>query len=109
MIRPMRRTCCQLLAAHTQALVPGVDESPARPVAYDPVFDEYTLTTAVPREMREPIRHCPWCGTELAPSQWTRWYIEVKELGLLPDGPLPDRFRTADWWAGDGLRSPPDA
>jgi hypothetical protein len=109
MIRPMRRTCCQLLAAHTQALVPGVDESPARPVAYDPVFDEYTLTTAVPREMREPIRHCPWCGTELAPSQRTRWYIEVKALGLLPDGPLPDRFRTADWWAGDGLRSPPDA
>lgn len=73
--------------------------APDRPVAYDPVFDEYLLAWHDLDSCGIPILHCPWCAQRLPDSKRDQWYTALETLGLSPDDPgLPERFRSDSWW-----------
>ena len=95
----MRTHCCDAMGERLVVAPTGWVDAPDRPIAYDPVFDEYVLTTPLPAPT-VPLAFCPWCGLELPGSKRDRWYDEVRRLGYRPDDPaLPDHLRTDAWWA----------
>ena len=73
-------------------------ECPDLFVAYDEVFDEYSL---IKDGVSLAISFCPWCGTPLPPSQRQRWFEELE--ALLGTSPLatadkvPKRYRSREW------------
>lgn len=69
-------------------------------VQYDARFDEYSVQAG---DALQSLFYCPWCGEKLPPTQRDRWFNEVEALGLDAwHDELPERFRSAAWWKGDG-------
>lgn len=68
-------------------------------LSYIPKFREYGISY---REEfgggKQVIRHCPWCGQTLPVSMREAWFDELDRLGLDPDGELPERFLSEEWW-----------
>jgi hypothetical protein len=94
----VRNDCCPELAGATQTLHPDTPLDPGRPLAHDPVFDEHHLVGPSGRLTGEALRHCPWCGTPLPPSQRHDWFDAVARAGHSPDdADLPDRFTSSAW------------
>jgi hypothetical protein len=89
------------MGAHVQEVVDGsVPAADAcRPVVYDPVFDEYQLTTFAGPLASAALNFCPWCGQALPESKRESWYDALDAAGTTPDDPnLDQRFRGDAWW-----------
>lgn len=89
------------MGAHVLEEVDGGSPAtdPCRPVAYDPVFDEYQLRSVVRPLARVALTFCPWCGRALPESKRDRWYDALDAAGTTPDDPdLDPRFRSSAWW-----------
>jgi hypothetical protein len=73
-------------------------ECPDLFVAYDEVFDEYSL---IKDGVSLAISFCPWCGTPLPPSQRQRWFEELETLlgtsPLAAADKVPKRYRSREW------------
>ena len=96
----MRNHCCEDMRLHLQVVSEQSSWDPGdRPVAYDPVFDEYGLSCPQAPPCLALIRYCPWCRHQLPRSQRDRWFSELARRGLSVDDPqLPAEFRTDRWW-----------
>jgi hypothetical protein len=93
------------MRAHVQAVVDGGAPAAAacRPVVYDPVFDEYQLTTVAWPLGSVVLTFCPWCGQALPESKRNRWYDALDAAGTGPDDPeLDQRFQGDAWWNATG-------
>jgi hypothetical protein len=73
-----------------------------RPLVYDPVFDEYCLLLAGALDGGAVLRWCPWCARRLPATRREEWFARLRDAGLTPDDPLPERFQTDSWWTGGG-------
>jgi hypothetical protein len=95
-----------MMGTHVQEVVDGaVPAADARrPIVYDPVFDEYQLTTIAWPHGSVVLFFCPWCGHGLPASKRDRWYDALDAAGTSPDSPhLDERFRSNAWWDGPCL------
>jgi len=64
-------------------------------VQYNARFDEYWVVAG---SALQCLFYCPWCGTELPPSQRDKWFDAVEALGLDPwQDEVPDEFRSDAW------------
>jgi uncharacterized protein DUF6980 len=74
-------------------------DCPDTVLVYHEPFDEYGLPIRDGGQSYVLITHCPWCGTNLPPSQRDRWFEAVEAAGLDLDDPdgIPERFLSAAW------------
>ena len=68
-------------------------------------FDEYGIIVHDGGSSKIAIHFCPWCGTQLPPSQRDRWFDEVEKLGIDPLGDdIPTRYQSDAWYRNDDAR-----
>ena len=105
---PPARSCCSEMA---EALVNRCETHgddrfacPDMLVAYSPTFAEYGLIVHDGGASTVLIDHCPWCGLKLPASRRDEWFEALEALGfadpLAQD--IPERYRSAAWWSGEG-------
>ncbi|MCC9602070.1 hypothetical protein LOC67_16020 [Stieleria sp. JC731] len=75
-------------------------ECPDILVAYIATFDEYVLPVRDGGPSYIAIKHCPWCGVRVPESKRSRWFDELRELGIkYPIGAdLPEAYTSDAWW-----------
>ncbi len=70
---------------------------------YIPKFREYGISYADGGDSMQLIAYCPWCGHALPKSLRMEWFNELETLKIDPDGEVPTRYCTDEWWANESI------
>ncbi len=94
--------CCEKMKRQVEHSCSTSHPSPPCPdqlVSFNDVFNEYGLVIHDGGTSSIEISFCPWCGSQLPPSQRDEWFDQLERLGF--DDPssqdIPTQFRSAAW------------
>jgi hypothetical protein len=77
----------------------SIYDCPDTLIAYDEVYDEYSLIIHDGGCSGVEILFCPWCGKKLPNSMREKWLGKIFELNLDPidKDKLPNVFQSSKW------------
>jgi len=69
-------------------------------VAYNEIFDEYSIKVVEDGASCFTLNFCPWCGTRLPASQREEWFSKLEAMGIAEpflQERIPPEYRNSDW------------